>query len=102
MLRRRRRHARGQHQSEARALTGSAGNFDGAAVMSDDLLHNREPDTRARFAGLLRPPRAIEFLKNLPDLLLVHVNVVISDGHTHTAVAPLPAHGYFRLLRRVL
>src|SRR5579864_170977 len=75
------------NHGKARAFAGSTGHLDAAAVLENDLLHDREPDARAGFAGSLGPLGPIEFLENTLDFLGIHADSLILNRQPQFAAA---------------
>ncbi len=48
----------------------------------DNLLHNREPDAGAHFAGRLRALGSIELLEDVLDFLRVHSDPLVLNRET--------------------
>lgn len=57
-------------------------------MLNHNLLHDRQADARARFAGLFRALRAIELLKDLLHFFLIHADAFIL--HLDANIGRLP------------
>ena len=71
-------------------------------MLEDDLFDNREPDSRAGFAGLFGFPGPVEFLKNVTNLFLIHADTLVFDGDLQPFAVTPPKHRHSCIRRRVL
>src|SRR5579863_1804353 len=74
-----------EHHGEAGALAGLAGHFHFSAVVLDDLLHDGEPNARARFARRLGPFGAVKLLEDLAQFLGVHADALVPHREAQIA-----------------
>src|SRR3954471_3114389 len=66
-----------KYQGKTGPMPGATAHLDGAAMLGDDLLDNRKPNSGSSLARFLRFLRAVELLEDLSHFLLIHSDALI-------------------------
>src|SRR5258708_4337096 len=85
-----------QYQGKTGTVSGATGDFEGTAVLGDDLLDNGEADPGAHLARFLGLLGAVELLENLADFFLIHSDALILDRDADAVAVALGEDGDFR------
>src|SRR5450755_1593874 len=90
------------NHGKARAFAGSAGHLNPAAVLENDLFHNRKPDAGTGFARSFGALGPVELLKNALDFLGIHADSLIPHRQAQFASPRFGIYVNFGIGGRIL